>query len=371
MARVFLYIVAACVVLVLGAMIAMRYWATDLSALAFVPKVEFTPQAPFEPKIYAHPDMWLARPGLGQKDSARYVPDGFEPEAESLGAAVFFVHPTSYFEREGWNAALGEARAREQAGRFVRSMASPFNRSADLWAPRYRQATLGAFLTDKPAATKAIDAAYRDVLAAFDYFVATIDPDRPIVLAGHSQGAFHLRRLIAERIKGTPLKQRIAVAYLIGWPISLERDIPRLGLPACTGPDEPGCVVGWQSFAEPRETGGMENRAAIRGWLDGTQEDGRPFLCSNPLDGMGTGARPASANAGSLVRPDEDAPARLVPGMIPARCSDDGYLLIGDPPDLGPWVMPGNNYHVYDIPMFWADLRRDVDERVEAWQAAH
>jgi hypothetical protein len=54
---------------------------------------------------------------------------------------------------------------------------------------------------------------------------------------------------------------------------------------------------------------------------------------------------------------------------VPARCDTRGLLLIGDPPDLGPYVLPGNNYHVYDIPLFWANLRQDVGRRVGAWTA--
>ena len=45
-------------------------------------------------------------------------------------------------------------------------------------------------------------------------------------------------------------------------------------------------------------------------------------------------------------------------------------LMIGDPPDLGPYVLPQGNYHVYDIPLFWANLQADVVTRVAAWRAA-
>ena len=38
------------------------------------------------------------------------------------------------------------------------------------------------------------------------------------------------------------------------------------------------------------------------------------------------------------------------------------------PPAIGPYVMPGNNYHVYDIPLFWANLRADMARRVAAWE---
>ena len=57
----------------------------------------------------------------------------------------------------------------------------------------------------------------------------------------------------------------------------------------------------------------------------------------------------------------------LVPGAVPARCDARGLLLIGDPPELGEGVLPGSNYHVYDLPLFWANVQADVVERVRAW----
>ena len=76
-------------------------------------------------------------------------------------------------------------------------MASAFNRADEIWAPKYRQAVAGAFLTDKPEAGKAIDAAYADVREAFRYFLASVPKDEPIVLAGHSQGSLHILRSAA------------------------------------------------------------------------------------------------------------------------------------------------------------------------------
>ena len=44
--------------------------------------------------------------------------------------------------------------------------------------------------------------------------------------------------------------------------------------------------------------------------------------------------------------------------------------LLGEPPEigLGPYVMPGNNYHLFDVTLFWANLRADFIRRVKAWQ---
>jgi len=45
--------------------------------------------------------------------------------------------------------------------------------------------------------------------------------------------------------------------------------------------------------------------------------------------------------------------------------------MIGKPPSLMAAVLPGNNYHLFDIPLFWENLHRDVDRRMAAWQTAH
>ena len=367
MARKFLYVVAALIVLVIAALAALRFFAADLTRIAFVPDEKFAPPPGPAAGLYADPAMWIARPDLGAKDLSRWTPDGLEEDADALGAAVFFVHPTSYFDKKHWNAPAHDKTSRERAELFVRARASPFNKSVAVWAPRYRQATFGAFLTTAPQGRAAIDAAYADVLAAFDHFIAQERADRPIVLAGHSQGALMVMRLLQDRAAGQPLARRIAAAYVIGWPVSRKHDLPAMGLPACERRDQAGCVASWGSFAEPAEPQTIERGMAAFAALDGQARLSAPPLCTNPLTGGMGGAAAATANLGTLV-PDTDlSGGRLVKGMVPARCDANGLLLIGEPPELGPYVLPGNNYHVYDIVLFWANLRADFAARVKAW----
>ncbi|MCB2058958.1 MAG: DUF3089 domain-containing protein [Novosphingobium sp.] len=369
MARKFLYFIAICVVLVVAGLLALRFWARDLTELAFVPTVEFSPQPPLSANIYSDFSMWISRPGMGAGDPAHWLPQGVEEtDGRTLHAAVFFIHPTSYLEKANWNGALDDAKSRERAELFVQGMASPFNLSADIWAPRYRQAAFGAFLTDAPESQMALDAAYRDLLEAFDYFIGTVDRSAPIVLAGHSQGAYHLRRLMRDRVAGTPLADRVAAVYAIGWPVSLAHDLPEMGLPACTTREQAGCVVSWMSYAEPADNEMLLEGYSRRPGLDGKPLAGSAFLCTNPLTGTAGGKAGPDDNLGTLVPEVEAKAGKLVPGMVPARCGEDGFLYIGEPPDVGPYVLPGNNYHLYDIPLFWANLRADFVRRVKAWQ---
>ena len=291
MARKFLYFIAVCIVLVILGAIALSIWSREATEIAFVPRGEFVEQELFAENAYQDPNMWYSRPGLGTNDPSRYQPAIAEtapdpadqdpspqaPAAEqSLDAgnplqttgtvtgeaadpqtlpefAVFFVPPTSYIQAGGdWNSKIDDATTNNRARIFLQGLASPFNRADELWAPKYRQAAAGAFLTDKPEAEQAIDAAYGDVEQAFDYFLESVDKDRPIILAGHSQGSLHLLRLLRERIKGRPVEKRIAAVYAVGWPISLDHDLPVLPLAACERANESGCILSWSSFADTR-----------------------------------------------------------------------------------------------------------------------
>ena len=369
MVRKFLYLVAILTGLFVAGRLALTFWGTDLARLALVPTGGYERTAPLPPGAYAEARMWLSRPGAAN-DPARFQPTGLAADPAPLGAAVFFIHPTSYINRAHWNAPLDDAEANRLAGAMARGMASAFNASPQLWAPRYRQATFGAFLTDKADRDAAIDLAYGDVRQAFAAFLAAIPADQPIVLVGHSQGGLHLKRLIRDEVAGKPLARRIVAAYVVGWPVSIAHDLPAMGLPACASAAQTGCVASWLSYAEPAEP--QDTREAYRRnpALDGKAPGDSPMLCTNPLTWTIGAAAPASANRGTLVPGKAEGTGTLTPGMVPARCGPDQFLLIGPPPEMGDYVLPGNNYHVYDIPLFWANLRDNVAVRTAAWRAA-
>jgi hypothetical protein len=365
LARRFLWIVATLTILFVAGAVAYRLLEVQLMKLALVPTTRFEggtgAALGYEPA-----SSWIARPDIGGNPSL-WTPPGVKRSGR-IAAEIFFIHPTSYLERGHWNAPLADRESQWRARLFVRSQASVFNEVGEVWAPKYRQATFGAFLTTKADAARALAFAYRDVAAAFDWFVAHAPADRPIILAAHSQGSLHLTRLLAEKVAGTPLAKRVVAAYVAGWPVSVAADLPRLGLPACARAAQAGCILAWQSFAEPADPKMiMEVYDASTG-LTGAPRRGTAMLCVNPLTGAPGMAAPASANRGTLV-PNKDLTAgTLVSPGVPARCDARGLLLIGEhPPNLGPYSLPGNNYHVYDYALFWPNLRADAAARLATW----
>jgi len=331
-----------------------------------------TPRGNFErPALSTDPDYaeaasWITRPGA-EIPEAQWSPDDAPGGASgTLRAATFYIHPTTYLATDRWNAPLeSDGQAETNLRLFLKSQASAYNRISDVWAPRYRQAAYGAFLLDNQNAHKALGLAYRDVLQAFDRFLAEVPADSPIILAGHSQGSLHLTRLLADRKHA--LKGRLVAAYVGGWPVGAKSDLPAMGLAACRTADESGCLLSWQSFSEPANTKLVTGAWVGTKGLAGIPRTRGDMLCVNPLTGTLNGDAPPSANLGTLVPDSAMQEAKLNPGAVGAHC-DKGFLKIeGDIPNLGPFVLPGNNYHVYDYALFWANIRADAERRLKAW----
>lgn len=336
-----------------------------------------TPKGHFETPTgngpdYAKSESWLARPGDATKlaDWMPVSPTGqapTPPDATMKDAATFYVHPTTYLQNDRWNAPLdlsGDEKRRTEV--FVQSQASAFNGVSQVWAPRYRQAAFGAFLLTSDDATKALDLAYGDVRQAFDAFLAA-NPDKPIILAGHSQGSLHLLRLLHDR--KTALNGRLVAAYVVGWPVSSAADLPATGLKSCSAADQANCVASWESFGEPANPDLVLNSWQNSKGPTGVARNRADIICTNPLNGGNGEAAPAS-NLGTLVPDGDLSNASLQAGRVGAACQGGLLVIDGSIPDFGPYVLPGNNYHVYDYALFWGSIRADAARRLAAWKAA-
>ena len=371
MARKFLIIIAVIIALILVAGLIWSQFNERLMRIALVPRTAFVGRAPMPANAYADRKMWIARPDIAG-NPATWIPPGFKDREPKGNAAIFFIHPTSFIQPlpKSWNAALDDATTNDRAALFVQGQASVFGNAGEIWAPRYRQANFGAFLTTQPDAQQALDAAYADVARAWDAFRASVGPDRPIIVAGHSQGSVHLLRLLRERIAGKAIARRIVAAYVIGWPVSIAADLPALGLPACQTAGQANCILSWQSFAEPADTAQVRAAYDVTTGFTGAARRGTKMLCTNPLTGTAGGNASAQANLGATIPSMDLKSAIFEAGTIPARCDPAGWLMIGTAPaGISAYVLPGNNYHVFDYSLFWANIRLDARRRLATFEA--
>lgn len=207
---------------------------------------------------------------------------------------VFYIHPTTYFSRAGWNQPLDDEDANRGTEFALRAQASAFNEVGRIYAPRYRQMTLNGYLSDSDAdRDKALDLAYRDVRAAFDEFIGQRSHGRPFIIAAHSQGSGHGLRLLSELMSDLApdpaLRKRLVAAYLIGAAVpqdALQQTVP--GIALCATPQQTGCAVFYNTIEsgafDPGERPKRFER--VRAWYPGGfRSVERPrLLCVKPGD---------------------------------------------------------------------------------------
>jgi len=318
---------------------------------------------------YFSADAWAALPE--RPDNADVVPpqsNVTDNQATAL-VDVFFVHPTTYHEKDSWNARYdepGQTLEILEEG-VLRHQAALFNGSAKIYAPRYRQATVYAFLGNEPETYAALTFAYGDVERAFDHFIENMNEGRPFILASHSQGSLHAMKLLKEKIAGTPLANRMVAAYIVGYSIPEELGVEGIG--PCREAASTGCYLNWNSLTAEARTTGWKQTTKI--WIDGTLQQiaGRKITCVNPVTGILGASADQSENRGGQPFADTGEPLRqITPRLTEATCTD-GMLIVAPPTDDDglTFGMNGGDYHIYDYNLFHMNIRADVARRVGAY----
>lgn len=369
----FLGIIAVLVLTVVGFLLWLQANQTKALQIAFVPTTPITEEPLGPAPDYSDTKNWAAY--RDQPSRALETPAGVDPVGGIPPVDIVFLHPTTALPApladKRWNALLADDLVNKRTDNFAAAhIASAFSPAGAVYAPRYRQATIGAFFDTSGQGQTAMQRAYGDILAAFDYYLDNLNQGRPFILAGHSQGSLHALMLLRDRISGTPILRQMVGAYLIGWPISVEADLKAVGVPACETATDTGCVISYQAFAEGGDPSDLlAIHAALPGLL-GASRDGTQMLCTNPLTWSRGGAATRGANLGGL--PVDETAAELaqpIPELTGARCGEDGILYLTDPPG-GDWrnaLLPGENYHAVDIPLFYMNIRQNALERSHAY----
>jgi hypothetical protein len=325
----------------------------------------------------SHDTVWLCGPEaaddacVGDLDATVVTVTGsrtvvpFEP-ADDPPVDCFYLYPT-VSEASGTNAPLEVTDAERDV---ARAQAARFGEVCRVVAPIYRQVTREALLDGGFTDAEARDLAFADVVSAWNDHVAA-SGDRPFVLLGHSQGAYDLTRLLADRIEGDPaLRPRLVSALLLGAEVTVPVDADVGGsfatVPPCRDVTDTGCVVAYNSYPDAPPANAIFGRGGY----------GEEVLCTHPSalaggDASLTPALPVPPGTAGL-----DTPFVILEGLVTAACRSDGpvsWLQVEVSPlvpfdlasvrgELGPaWGL-----HVVDVNVALGDLVELVRAQVAA-----
>jgi hypothetical protein len=316
---------------------------------SYNPKMAFDPAVTPPATRYADPANWAALPT--KTDMADRTPTAaLKNQQDSAAVDVFFLHPTMLNEKtkggDVWNGDLANAKLNKKADESsILYQATAFNAAGRVYAPRYRQAHIYSFRTkDKVSAARALDTAYNDVVAAFEYYLKHYNNGRPFIIAGHSQGALHAKRLIRDRIENTQLSSQLVAAYIVGWQV--ERDYFKK-MPPCTTPEQTGCYCSWRTF---ERNFGLKNA---------TQKE---VVCTNPMLWTITEGdlAPKSLHKGAVLYGFKS----VTPNICDAEVYK-GVLLCTRPKFKGSFLLRTKNYHPGDINLYYMHVRENAELRAQ------
>jgi hypothetical protein len=326
-----------------------------LTACGSVPNLPENNSFPVPPvPNYDEPKNWAASP-FAQDEADRTPGTAFNDQQTTAKADVFYLHPTIYRKavkgNDLWNANLADEELNESVDETAMlNHASIFNAAGRVFAPRYRQANIAVFYPKgRTVSERALDTAYTDVLAAFDHYLQNWNEGRPIIIASHSQGTVHAKRLMADRFDGKPLRRQLVTAYLIGMPVSA--DAYRT-IPVCENASQTGCFVSWRTYRED-----FVPKASYRDTV-------KNIVVVNPLSWTTDEKRaPATLNKGGVLYNYDKGP---LPELVWAERRGAG-LFTNKPKFFGDVFFRTKNYHVGDYNLFWVNIRENAVERMEAF----
>ncbi len=324
---------------------------TNVSAQKNIPA--FSEKNTPPPPDYSLPSSWAALPDM--KDYADYVPSEcpLKNMQSTAAADVFFLYPTlfTYYPNDDykWNADVNNSKLKKRINESsIKYQSTVFNAAGRIYIPWYRQAHLRSFFSsDKISSQKALEVAYSDIRRAFQYYLDHYNNGRPIIIAGHSQGTYHAKRLLTEFFDSSDLRLQLVAAYLAGYEVHASQYEM---LKPCADSTSTGCYVSWRTY----------NTTYVPAKPNSNNETP---VCTNPLTWRNDSAYASEElNKGAVLKNFD----KVITGICDAQV-DNGILRIHKPNIIGKAFLNIKNYHKADYNLFYMNIRQNTLTRVNAY----
>ena len=266
---------------------------------------------------------------------------------------VFFVYPTTYMnDKDGMNARLDNKEANKGAESAYQRQATVFKEMCNVYAPRYRQASIKVLSMSEKERNKYLNIGLEDVCDAFNYYLQNYNNGRPYIIAGHSQGSQIIRSFLL-KYRSLIDDRKLVAVYAIGYTFTAEH-LQKMGLSLAVKADQTGGLITWNTVGKNGKSPVVNPGA----------------LCVNPLSWTDSHTeQPKSKNIYARILL-KDGKFLKIPHFTSARIDKRGTLVIPTPSiikqletGMGPEV-----YHGYDYDFFYGNLVKNVATRCKAWQ---
>ena len=252
---------------------------------------------------------------------------------EQKSADLFLVCPTVDTKDE-YNMSMNDEVVKKSFLGALNMERGIYEDCTRMFAPYYRQAALKIYDLSPEDREPYLELAYKDVSAAFSWYLENRNNGRPIVLAGFSQGADMCYRILKEYFSDSALQDQLVAVYAIGWPMTEEMISLNPQIKPAAAEDDTGVVVTFECESEELADKSLNAGACFTDYSGGIR-------------------REVTGLCGCYIDPER------------------GVLKVTDvtpeefPPILP--ILPEGSYHLYDYQFFFRNLQQNVDCRINSY----